>query len=1153
MQVLTRALSGRLDAVLLCKLARVEGEQDRDRVAVALLDATNDVFPSDPGVVSAYAERLLDRGRFRDAFMVLAAAPRAVHQDARVRKMVIRLNWKLGRTVLPESGHGGPPAPAEWERSRWRRIWWRSGGPFRALWRRRSRVRAAHTSTLVVLPNPELPADLENNSARVRRLVDQIRAAEPVLTSLRKLYADGAWSDADDVLLRALSSDSRNVLLLRELAYVEWVQDHNTVALTLSGVADEIAGEDLDSAGDKARALVDLGRFRQAWAVLTGLPVAAREDREIRSVLAWVYQTTGLWALAVEAFGDPATLGVSARRERRRLWWRTGGPLWFVRQDRRRLDDHKLHAWPADDSALPDGPVDLPALLARVQELTAEERLVARAEQLLKERDDRAEAPADAVDVLVPALWLDGRKVLLLRKLAEVEWFRDHNRESLALHAVADGIAGTDRWAVADQAWALVDLRWFQRARTLLTGQPDPARQHPAIRVALAEVYARMGLPALALDAFGDPGSLPKGPRGRRRQLWWRTGGPLPFVRQRRRRLDNQRQDTWPADDGTPANVAIDLRAVLARVRELTEEDRLVAHADRLSEDGESAEAIAVLAEGSAATGTSGRLRAELAWIELVRGYDQAAVTHLREARERDPSDVRTIRNQVWMLTYLGRFRDALAVLAGVPPMYRVDPKICQEEGRLHREMGLHAMAYEAFGNAGALDREARRMRVSEWWRSGGPLWFVRRWARTFDERVLVQWRADSQSLRILDELRLPPGFDPAEERSRVDGYLQRSALLDQRWGVVRRWTAPVPFVGALALAGEAVLRVVALDGLVPAEAFVWAYAGGVMIGVVMWWLLRRAGVSGWWRVVWRGGLPTLAVFGGVALIRLAQPHLGWPGPVAMALLIAGGIPLCVFGLAGALSTVKRFHSRRHRRGSPREAILAALLGILEQSRDPSMRNNLDYRSAWRRQLHLAAELLRKPLLGHIRVSGLAADWPTLRPARAADTLCRLDRLFVATKQGDWEHLTKIMRHDVVALTTGNLGSAYDDRRGPRNEPRRRTGRQLWADLQAAAVLIMVLAGFVAIQHWLGLPGEVLGVAAPVILVLAIVSLLPQDSKLRESVEPLIGSITGSNDFGRSPADATDRGDVTSERDSRQRKLSDGRLTAFDKSNSGGG
>ncbi|MDY7089698.1 MAG: tetratricopeptide repeat protein [Actinomycetota bacterium] len=689
----------------------------------------------------------------------------------------------------------------------------------------------------------------------------------------------------------------------------------------------------------------------------------------------------------------------------------------------------------------------------------------------------------DAVDILLRSLASDDRNVLLLRELALVEWQKDHNDVALALYGLADGIGGEDVDSGADKAWALIDLGRPQQAQALLTSLPASAREDRQIRSVSSWIYLRMGLPALAVDAFGDnPRSLSKSDRRERRWLWWHTGGPFWFVRRGSRRGDEDRLERWPGDAGTRSLGPADLPAVLDRVRLLNDEDRWVAHAVDLVSRGEHAEAFEALMEGGAVTSIGGALRAELAWVEASRGYEQAAVMHIQEAKELDPTGLSAVCSQIRLLTELGRFRDASVVLAGLPEVHRQAPWVRGEEAQLYRAMGLHATAFKSFGYPRVLGMEQRKNRRREWWLSGGPLGLLRRRASELDGRVLWGWRYLSQSLRLLETLPWPPGFKFASFRARVDLHHQRTALLTERWRTVWKWAVPTtvlcvfPF-GIWALAERDLMAQ-------PSTAVIGclgAYSGGMVAGGMLGWRLSRPQVGVWPRVA----LPGVAVLAGAALVGVAQRLVGWPGAAGVASLAAGCMSLLTLGVIGVLVTAGKGHYQRYRRRVPREAVVADLLDILDESAIPSICNDPDRRDGWVESLYQAAEIVEKPLLGRSpRLTHHAGGSPAAeRIVQAADTLRRLDRLLVATADGSWRRLTRTLRRDIVALTTGDFGTMCINKYGQSAEPirgkDRRAGWRRWMNLlQAVVVVVMLLAAFTAVHQLLGVSGDKLVAAA---------------------------------------------------------------------------
>jgi tetratricopeptide (TPR) repeat protein len=827
---------------------------------------------------------------------------------------------------------------------------------------------------------------------------------DAVLADAEKLIADNLYVDAAEVLTRALSVNGPSVVPLRRLAWVERMQGRDRLALALLEAARDLDSSDLETVCDQVDLLLELRRCRDALTVLAELSEPDRQDQRVRAGLGQVYLAMGFDALAVDAFGDARTLTGWERSLRRRAWWRSGGPLRFLRRRRTPGEDPIRTLSPSGQPAV-DGPRELGTVLARAQELVDEERaaspVLARVQQLVDEG-----RLIDAADVLVRALSPAGRNVVLLRRLAHVERLLGHNHVVLALLNVADGIDDLDLETKADQAQTLVNLRRFRHAITLLTDLPDPARQDRQIRAGLAEVYQAMALPALAVDAYGNKRTLWPWQRRARRRLWWRTGGPLRLVRRRRRRLDNAALREWPADASPLRDEPTDAKALFVRVRDMVDEDRRVGavleRAQQLVDEDEFAAAANILTKGLATNGPSVELLGRLAWVEWLQGRGQAGLAHFAEARNVDPSNLDMVQEQVRILTDLQLFRDALAVLTELPQPDRRHSDVRAALGLVYQAMGLPALAADAYGDPRTLSKWQRRQRRRGWWRSGGPLRLLLWRPRRFDERVLRSWRTYSRHLRVLDTLCWPSGFDPAEIRSRLDWHLQRWVLLNERWWSTKWWVGRAAQIAAVFLAWFGLLQVARLAGALPVWSAVVAaaFATGVAFALLRVIFFHLANASTWYGILVRGAPTGVAlVGGGYAVTRLTWPARGWLDMAGAVLIATAGMALCYFIAMSLPALWRSIGIRRFWQRGPREDILDELLDILDDLTDPSIRNDLERRAGWMSRLERAASTMEKRLPAVLYPSDQATtSWSSER-ARGAATV-RSPRRWMAPGTG---------------------------------------------------------------------------------------------------------------------------------------------------------
>jgi tetratricopeptide (TPR) repeat protein len=745
------------------------------------------------------------------------------------------------------------------------------------------------------------------------------------------------------------------------------------------------------------------------------------------------------------------------------------------------------------------GTADVETVSARVRSLVKDDHLWEATEALLQ-------AVAD----------IDPDKTLL-RMLARIEYQRGRNQMALALLAEVGKLDPLDLVSVYERASVLVALGRHLEALATLESQPELTSRDRWIRVGLAKTYQAMGLPALALHAYGDPGTLRPSDRLARHRLWWRTGGPVWLVRQRMRDHDAATLRTRLAAEPSPTgDRPSDLNALLARVQELVEEDRRVdaalARADELVEEGRFAEGLAVLNQASAGHRANSRIVRKLAWVEWRQGHSRASLSHLATARELEPSDISTIQDQMRSLGAMGRFRDARTILDQLPDSVCRDPQVRVLHAELFREMRLVTLAFDAYGDPRPLSGPDKRARRRLWWRTGGPLSFVRQRIRRFETGVLRVWRTSSRRLQALDALCWPPGFDQNVIRSSIDWHLQRSALMSEWWSSVARWLGRV-HVSIAAVAIWVALFQVALRAVsLPAAWAATAATVGVVIAYALYQVIFFRLVT--YIRVWRGrgmALPAAAVAGmvllagGYAAVNVPGEVHGWSVLAGSVLLAVAGMAASYFVLVVLIFVPGVLGIRSLWRVGAREDILDELLAVLDDLSDPDLRNDLESRASWMAHLENAAYAMERNLPARLHLSDRAtADWAADRARGAATALRRLKRQIAAPTGGSWDRLQTALQHEVVALATGELGRLRWAAPPSRATTRRSRWRAAVDLLRTGVVASAPFALVYATQPLLQLNPDALGWARVAGLAwFVLYLLLAMDPTLREKIETM--------------------------------------------------
>jgi tetratricopeptide (TPR) repeat protein len=704
----------------------------------------------------------------------------------------------------------------------------------------------------------------------------------------------------------------------------------------------------------------------------------------------------------------------------------------------------------------------------------------------------------DAAELLAEAAASNGAGTVLLERLAWVEKMQDHDGLALALLEAAREGAPADAGLVAEHVRVLTKLRRFHRALAVLD---EPAAREPVVRDAAAELYRTMGLPALAVDAQADRPRWRKARHG----LWWATGGPLGFLRRRQLRRDRDVLRDWPADP-SPAPEPDGDAGLLARVRAVAATDRRVDavldRAQKLIDEDEFPAAAEVLADGLALDPGVAVL-ARLAFVEELRGHDEAASARFAQARRRDPGNLDLVRDEAQFLTRLRRFRAALALLADLPEVDRRDPRIRVARADVYRTMGLPALARQAYGDPRSLDRYERRERRRDWWRAGGPLRLLLWKPLRFERRVVDSWRSSTRYLRVFDTLTWPAGFDPTEVRCRLDAHLQRSALMIERLWSIRWWLRRAVDAVTVVLAWYALLRLA--GGVAPWRAAAVAAIGtGAAFALYRFVFFRLIVSRNWYDFVLRDAPAGLVLIGaGYALTRLGDPGRDW-------WLVAGGVLIAAAGMAlGFLIAMAPTVAwallafRRHWGRSPREDILDELGEILDDLAEPGRRNDLEWRAWWAVRLERAAVATEKRLPASLALSDdTTRRWAAELARGAAAALRRMKRYLAAPVDGSWDRLASELRHEIVALTTGDLGKLRWTAPPSRTAARRSWWRTALSLFTTVGLAVAPLVAVFAVQPLLHLDGGTLRWAKVIGLGWAVLYLLiAADPTLREKIE----------------------------------------------------
>lgn len=828
-----------------------------------------------------------------------------------------------------------------------------------------------------------------------------------VLEAAELCSAAGEHADAAHLLAQALITGPFDPALLRALAEAQFAVGWDGCALTLLAEAQRLAPQDESVVATRNHRLREHGRFAEALAALDTLPADSVWAAVLR---AGTYDAMSLPVLAVES--DAAG--------RRGLWWRTGGPLPFLRAKRRRQEQRFLARLLDSAGPLAPAPVDLPALLTRIVNGTAQDRDALAATRAAARHLD-GDRQAEAAAVLAEALRRDSTHPLLLRHAARTAEALGRPTPALALYRRI-AVDPTPIEVLVRQGELLIQLHRLPEAALFVdTLRADTARAVDLRRV-VADAYADGGLPAAAADIRDRTGVAADW----HRSLWWRNGGPLTSRQVRLYARDSALLAEWtplPVEELLGPLVTVDAAdlmdaaaraaAVLERARQAEERDGPAATVDVLT--------------AAATVDPDPQVVKELALQLSFADREEEALTWLERAATADPNDVDVVDGRLMALTWLDRTRDALDTLEALPPAVRAAPAIRSRESWLYERQRLWASALDTLGPAATTPPWHRRTRRQLWWRTGGPLWTLRRRVRDSDEQALAAWR--SGTLPLLSTLdSTVPAATPAM-RTIVDSNRLNHEMLTMLWeraNVVARLTA-----GYLATAAAFLVlsRIAATAvGLSPGWAtLAGAAAAGLDYVVLSRWLFQYTRADAGRLVVTRAAplIVGLAV-AGTALYRLDhwQGLDGWPafaGGTVAALAVMATARLAA---AAVWRVVAARVMGRLRRREPRAAALTETLALLAELREPSRRNDLRWRRFWLERLERIAHAVEHELPATFGF----VDPDTHRQltdggSGAARAVRQLKFLVAAPASPDtWRRVEDVLRHNTAALATGELG-----------------------------------------------------------------------------------------------------------------------------------
>jgi hypothetical protein len=295
---------------------------------------------------------------------------------------------------------------------------------------------------------------------------------------------------------------------------------------------------------------------------------------------------------------------------------------------------------------------------------------------------------------------------------------------------------------------------------------------------------------------------------------------------------------------------------------------------------------------------------------------------------------------------------------------------------------------------------------------------------------------------------------------------------------------------------------------------------GGAALAWLLRWLIffRLVNARTWLGVLTRGSLAGLATAATGYAVYAATA--GWPRLLGATLLLTACLAFTYFVLVLPVRAAWIYLRHRLWRGNPREDILDELVNILAYLDSTDLQNDLVTRAWWIGRLEYVASGLEKRLLAQFRFTdpGIRA-WAEQRTAGAAAAIRHLQRLLAAPVPGTWPVLGRHLRHDAVAIASGNLGTLRWRTPSTTTTPRRSRRQVVAAAARTALFAALPLAAILTVQPLLQLDDKTLGWARLIGLAWAVLYLVISfDATLRDKIEVTSG-LTELLTRGGSPLD----------------------------------
>jgi tetratricopeptide (TPR) repeat protein len=944
LRVLREAVDQPGDAVELA-LALAEAD-DRAGQSAEATELLYKVLRDDPGnvrAVSMLAWMLLLAGKADEAARMVEEAG----DSGELAELAGRICVVRGRHAEAVAVFGSPAALSAGGRKLRRRAWWRSGGPFR---RRRS-LRKAVSSTGGAAAPPD-PSDV----------------VLELITWVKWLSGQSRHDEAREVISVALTEHGRQPDLLACSAEVEAAAHARNTALSLWREVYCDAPDDPDVVCGMATCLAGIlvvpsytYRISDALRVLAAYP--DQHHPKIRATRAEILSYLAPRAAVVEAFGPAGDLPAGAAHERRRLWWRSAGPLGQLRlaiAERIRGEPQSLRG------------TDL------VQRTEAESEAVAR---LLDSAD--AAPPAVARGRIEEGMRQHGRLPSLLLAYADIDLSEgaDWHRLALATEAARLSPASVDTvCAVAQACYATLG---YGTALQVLESLAAPARQTVEARVVAANLHRLSGNFGLAVKAYGDPRDLDRDERKKRRGC---------IRKGLRQRVGSAGRDDVSAIDVSTFDPVPEAVALVI-------DQGVVLHNDpvRLRE---------LITTALAEHGRHPMLLLRLADVEDDHGSQHACAALAAEAlraADEDPLIVSGSIRSLWATDYDA---DALRAIADLSDQLRDSLAVREAAAEVYASWRLNAHALAALGRSG-LDSGTWTLRRNCWRRTGGPIRPIRSAITSREIALLSDLGLSARQVTGLAVLALP-----ADAADTVRGELSTHRMARAYWTTFRPqilWDWLDRILSPLSAVILFVVLILAERLRTPAAAItrdLVAAAIAVVAAMAVIWLLHARTKR------WRTSLGIAGASGTVAAFLV--PDRGQAAfSAGLAFSLIGFWILSNYVLWHAFGFSWRVRTARMLRAQAENDVLSGLLGLLGL---PQPRGDADRRRNWMADLEKVAHSIERDLPYALR-SGDPESQRTITAhvQSAAVTLREMKPAIALPDEASW--------HSLIEQLTGLAGA----------------------------------------------------------------------------------------------------------------------------------